>query len=339
MNAPTAVISPVALLSCIFLAASSGLAAPKKSVAKSVAPESASAVLWREPANIRSRNLFYGPGGKKHEPPVNFTFIKEDLDGTNPKFVVRDDQGVKWKLKLGAEAQPETVASRLTWAVGYFANEDYFLRDVQVREFPAHVHRGQKMIGPGGAMHNVRLKRYLKDEEKVGTWSWRHDPFSGSRQINGLRVMMAVINNWDLKDENNSVYEDGDERVYMVSDLGSSFGTAGLSWPHERAKGNLQSYAHSGFITKVTPEFVDFRDPAIPSSLYVFHPKEFFSRIRLRWIGKHIPRADAKWMGQLLARLSTSQIHDAFRAAGYSQSEIDGFTKVLEHRISELSAL
>src|ERR1700676_1910315 len=70
-------------------------------------------VLWRDPTDIRSRNLRYGPGGQKHEPRGSFTFEKEDLDGTNPKYVVRDESGVKWKLKLGVEAKPETVASRL----------------------------------------------------------------------------------------------------------------------------------------------------------------------------------------------------------------------------------
>ena len=63
--------------------------------------------------------------------------------------------------------------------------------------------RGQKLVGPDGTMHNVRLKRYLKDEKKVGEWKWRDNPFTRQRELNGLRVMMALMNNWDLKDENN----------------------------------------------------------------------------------------------------------------------------------------
>jgi hypothetical protein len=82
-------------------------------------------------------------------------------------------------------------------------------------------------------MQNVRLKRYLDGEEKIGNWQWHKNPISGTREINGLRVMMAVINNSDLKDENNSIYEEKDgegERVlrYRVSDVGGSFGTTGL---------------------------------------------------------------------------------------------------------------
>src|SRR6266480_6190597 len=120
---------------------------------------SAPAFLWRNPVDIRSRNLFYGPGGKEDEPHSRFTFLKEDQSGTNPKFDVRDQDGAKWRVKLGPEARPETVASRLVWAAGYFANEDYFLPDMQVAEMPHRLHRGQKLVGPDGSVHNVRLKR------------------------------------------------------------------------------------------------------------------------------------------------------------------------------------
>ena len=93
-------------------------------------------VLWRDPVDIASRNLLYGPGGKSHEPQGTFTFDKEDMQGSNPKFDVVDQDGVKWKVKLGDEARPETVASRLIWAVGYFANEDYFVPVLKVQKMP-----------------------------------------------------------------------------------------------------------------------------------------------------------------------------------------------------------
>jgi hypothetical protein len=44
-------------------------------------------------------------------------------------------------------------------------------------------------------------------------------------------------------------------------------------------------------------------------------------------------------MGSLLSRLSPKQIHDAFRAAGYSQREVDEFSNILESRIAELRDL
>jgi hypothetical protein len=304
------------------------------------------ATLWRNPGDIRTRNLYYGSGGEAHQPHGTFTFVKEDLDGTNPKFVVRDDSGMKWKVKLGEEAGPETAATRFVWAVGYYTNEDYFVKDLQPQQMPAHLHRGQNRVGSDAFVHDVRLKREPKGQEKMGIWRWRRDPFTSTRELNGLRVIMALINNWDLKDENNAIYEeasgrdsDRPELVYLVSDLGASFGTAGAALPHSRAKGNLESYIHSKFITKVTPEYVDFQTPTLPSFPYQFAFHEYFSRVGLRWIGRRIPRADARWIGQLLAELTPAQIRDAFRASGYAPEEVDGFSKVVEKRIAALNSL
>src|SRR5437867_1801751 len=38
----------------------------------------ARAVLWREPVNVANRNLFFGPGGREHQPHGPFTFVQED---------------------------------------------------------------------------------------------------------------------------------------------------------------------------------------------------------------------------------------------------------------------
>jgi hypothetical protein len=155
--------------------------------------------------------------------------------------------------------------------------------------------------------------------------------------------MMALVNNWDLKDLNNSVYEEKDvgapELHYAVTDLGASFGTTGRSWTHSLSKGNLKSYQHSKFIHNISPEYVDFYVPTRPALIYVFTPKEFVSRMEIRWIGKHIPISDARWIGGLLAQLSPEQIRDAFRAAGYSPEQVQRFAVVVEARIAELNKL
>ena len=78
--------------------------------------------------------------------------------------------------------------------------------------------------------------------KKVGTWNWRHNPFKGTREFNGLRVMMALLSNWDLKDENNAVYADSKTAgvaLYEVSDLGASLGRSGDSYTNPMTKGNL----------------------------------------------------------------------------------------------------
>jgi len=295
------------------------------------------AILWREPVDIAERNLYYGPGGKAHEPAGMFMFEEEDMDGSNPKFVVKDQEGIRWTVKMGSEARPETAASRLLWAVGYAANENYFLPLLRVANLP-HLHRGGNEV-LNGTVRNVRLKRHNRDQQKIGTWSWSNNPFANTRELYGLRVFMAVINNWDLKDSNNAIYQvrgDDPRLLYVVSDLGSSFGSSGLNW---HAKGDLKAYSHSKFITQISAEFVDFGVPAAPKPNTFINFPELVRRLDLRWLGQRIPTADARWMGDLLGRLSAEQIRDAFRAAGYLPEEIGAYTSIIEERIVELKRL
>src|SRR5579872_731820 len=140
--------------------------------------QSGTSLIWSDPGGISSRNLFYGSGGEKDQPHPPFAFLQEDMKGTNPKFDVRDQDGEKWKVKLGVEARPETVATRLLWAVGYFTEEDYFLSQLKVEKLPA-LRRGQNLVKPGGIIENVRLKRHPRHAEKDDAWHWRKNPFTG----------------------------------------------------------------------------------------------------------------------------------------------------------------
>jgi hypothetical protein len=303
------------------------------------------AVIWSDPGDISSRDLLYGSGGEKDQPHSPMVFEKEDMKGTNPKLDVRDRDGEKWKVKMGVEARPETVATRLLWAVGYFTEEDYFVPELQIDNLPAQLKRGQQFVKPGGIIPNVRVKRHPKHAEKDGEWHWRNNPFTGTRELNGLRVMMALINNWDLKDDNNAIYIDKEDnkQLYMVTDLGASFGTMGYRLGPGHGKNDLGAYKHSKFISHLHKDYVDFGTPAHATVVELlggpFTLPDFISRQKLRWIGRHIPRADAKWIGGLLAQLKPEQIQEAFRAAAYSDKEIQEFSAIVEQRIAELQKL
>ena len=257
------------------------------------------AVLLQRPVNVASRDLFFGPGGKSHQPREPFRFVSEDLKGTNPKFVIEDQAGIRWTVKLGAEAKAEVAASRLIWAAGYFANEAYYLDRFTVANMPAHLHRGQKFVVDGHTLRGARLKRHSPELKALGTWSWNDERFRGAPELNRLRVLMAVMNNWDLTDENNAIllHKKSGERIYMVSDVGGSFGTGNLTWPLRRARGDVGAFAHSRFISRESDELVDFRVPPRPAWFFLFTPREYTSKLRLRWIGRDIPTADARRMG------------------------------------------
>jgi hypothetical protein len=173
-----------------------------------------------------------------------------------------------------------------------------------------------RWIGKDGVARNARLKRDPEGFQKVGRWEWKNNPFTGTREFNGLRVMMA-----------------------LVSDLGASFGTTRVVPGHNQRRNNLGNFEKSGFVTNASPGFVDFATPGTPTPIVLFAPNVWTYREGLKWIGDHIPRADAKWIGEVLARLSPQQIRDAFLAGGYSSAEAERFAAVIVARIAELNRL
>src|SRR5262249_307142 len=241
-----------------------------------------------------ARNVRDGSGGKKGPPSSPVKFEKEDTEGSNPKFDVRDESGEKWKVKLGVEARPETAATRLLWAVGHFTENDYLLPELKVQNLPPHLERGQNLVSMGGLVKDARLKRHPQHAEKQDPWRWKKNPFNGTREFNGLRVMMSLFNNWDVKDENNAIYKDDrtGRDVYMVTDLGASFGSIGYRLGRGRGKGSLDLYRRSKFISRVHNGSVNFASPArstLLGLLGIVSIPNFVTRMRLRWIGRNIP--------------------------------------------------
>lgn len=301
-------------------------------------------VFWIDPGDIRSKNLFYGSGGKQGEPKLPLKYLSEEKSGTTPKFEAEDADGEKWKAKFGDETQPETVASRILWATGFAANTNYVIPSVNIPELATVQKRGRKLVGPGGHVPNLRVQRTTKGWEKVGQWNWRDDRYKGRRDFNALRVMMAVLSNWDLKGENNAIFVEKkkpSDVIYGTSDVGASFGMSGRGVTDELTKNNLDAYAKHKFITKVTKTYVDFNFPTHPSIIHIFMFEWiwYFHQMRNHWIGRHIPIEDARWAGSLLGQLSHEQIRDAFRAANYTPDQVERFTQALESRIAEIKKL
>jgi hypothetical protein len=296
------------------------------------------AVMWHDPGNVSKLNMTYGAGGTADAPDPNgkFVFIKEDMHGTNPKFDVRDERGRVWRVKLGPESRPETAATRLLWAAGYYVNEDYFVPSLKIENLPK-LRRGRKFVSPDGIVRGARLKLRRKDTRKLGDWDWSHNPFAGTRTLNGLRVMMCLVDNWDLAADNNSVYEVDGERRFLVTDVGASFGRTGNYFA--RSKDDLNDYVRARFIAGQNSDHVDLVMHTRSFLLTVFDLPAYNERVRMQWVGKDIPVADARWVGRLLAGLTPDQLRDCFRAAGYEPQTAEIYARTVQQRIAELNRL
>jgi len=292
-------------------------------------------VIWYDRGDVAALNLLIGPGGHDREPGTSFRFIKESASGTSPKFEVEDENGVIWKAKLGEEVHGETAAARLLWAAGYVVDEDYYRPQIRVLGMKT-LKRGQQFVSADGVVTGVRLER---DAANAGSsvWSWYDNPLVGTREFNGLRVMMALINNWDLKAVNNGDVATVAGRVYSVTDLGSSFGRTGHAL--RRSKGLATEYEESRFIDKVTPTHVDFVLHSRPFFPTVVNIPNYRFRTRMESIVKDVPLADARWIGGRLSQLSSTQIGDCFRAGGFAPADVATYTQVVMRRIAALRDL
>src|SRR5262245_29812201 len=273
-------------------------------------------VLWHQPTDIAQRDLFLGPGGETMLPDLHsLTFIKEEKGGYSKKYRVRDASGREWVAKIGKEAQSETSAVRLLWGVGYQTEINYLEPSVTI---------------PGkGTFQNVRFEARPDDVKRVGNWKWDKNPFVSTRQFQGLKVMMVLLSNWDIKDSNNQILYSpdttGDELRYIISDMGATFGHSSgtfFFWRITRSRNNPTKFAKGEFLQKVRGNRVYLHHGGKRQDLF-----------------KDITVDDAIWMGTLLSQLSDNQLKDAFRAANYTPSQIDLLASTVRRRTNELMSL
>ncbi len=329
------------IVAIFLLLISTGMFAAQKKANKSESGKTLSnspELIWRDPGDISSLDLINGVGGAADAPDPNavYTFVDENMNGTSPKINVKDAQGVVWKMKMGAEPQAETAATRLLWAVGYFVDEDYYAAEVKVADLPK-LKRGENYV-KDGTIRSVRLEKKIKGQKDLGNWDWFKNPFVGTREFNGLRVMMSLLNNWDLKEVNNSIYEINGERHYVVGDVGATFGKTGD--PLTRSKSDPKGFEKSKFIEKDEKGgYIDFVLHSRPPLIAAVNAENYKERSNMEKITKHVPHEDARWLGEKLSHLSDEQIRDCFRSAGYTPDEVEEYTHVIKDRIAALNAL
>ncbi len=281
------------------------------------APKPPGASMWEEPTDLASRDLFYGPWGAEHAPDPNDVYELVELKhtGVNLGMTVKDSKGREWSVKqpfpgnLDSEAPVEVAVSRLLSAIGYHQPPVYHLPAFTLKDDLG------RRVEVGG-----RFRPKLKELKEVSSWDWSSNPFVGTKEYQGLIVLLVMFNSTDLKNSNNSLYEhrDGDyvEQWYVVRDVGSALGDTQAMAPR---KNHPASFERMPFIYGVQNGFVQFAYNGWYKNL----------------VRERITPEEVAWACELLGRLSDRQMQDAFRAAHYDPDVAGRFIARIREKIQQ----
>jgi hypothetical protein len=274
------------------------------------------AELWVQPS--RNRDLFHGVGGAKlaPDPKARYNVIEIKRSGFSRGYTLVDQQDREWSAKFPPEAQTEVTASRILWGIGYHQPPIYYLAEWNAAKAPSP---------------NPQLPARFREKnpdlhglDAGDPWSYYTNPYVGTRELNGLLALQAMLGNSDLKDEQNVVYTlaeayEGAKRWYVARDLGQSFGRTGTI---DAPRGDPDVFEQTPFIKRVVEGRV-----------------EFHYRGRHRVLFKNIRPGDVRWVCTQLRQLTDAQWADAFRAGGFPKPIADRFIRRMKQKIDEGLAL
>lgn len=291
--------------------------------------------LWRDPGDIERVNLADGPGGRDGAPSAPFSFIEEHASGSQPCVSVRDARGRRWRVKWGHEVQPETFAVRLVWACGYFAETTYYVGRGCI-DGSRGLQRASRHVEENGTFCAARFELddpgvlKLFDEH---SWSWNDNPFVGTRELSGLKILLMLLSDWDNKDQrdnargsNTAIYvhrlaHGRREARYLIADWGGAMGRWG-STVVTRGRWDPDGFAAQ------TPQFVTGTDGDCVTFGY--------NGQRTADASADIPVEHVRWLCGYLGRITDAQIASALDASGATADERDRFTAALRARIDQL---
>ena len=291
--------------------------------------------IWREPGAVESLDLVNGPGGADGAPVPPFTFVEEHLNGSQPCVSVTDGRNRRWRVKWGDEVRSENFAVRFAWACGYFAETTYFVESGTIAG-ATELQRARSCIAEDCSFREARFElddpavRKLFEEH---SWAWNDNPFIGTSQLHGLKIIVMLLADWDTKDRrdvargsNTAIFEHRvgawrSEARYLITDWGGSMGRWG---------GNIVTRGRwdpEGFEAQ-NAEFVTAVDEGMVRFGYVGQ--------RTADVAAGISVADVRWLCRYLGRLTDAQIHAALHASGASDDEAERFTRAIRGRIEQL---
>jgi hypothetical protein len=292
-------------------------------------------LLWADPGDPSLLDFEYGVGGSERQPQAPFRFVDEDVSGRHAKINVMDAQGALWNVKWGSEATPSTFCTRLVWACGYFVEPEYFVARGRIEGIHG-LKRGKSRVKKDGSFVNARFQlrsgsaKFLENQ----SWTWTSNPFLNTPQLQGLKILMLLVSNWDAKDardesngrmdSNLAIFADesAGERhyIYAQSDWGGTLGKWGNKFTWNR--GDCKGFAEQ------TRDFVKAdKDGTLKWAFHGKHRNDMTADITLN---------DLQWLLQYLGRITDAQIRRGLEASGATPDELECYAKSLRQRIDQL---
>ena len=286
--------------------------------------------LWRDPGAIEHIN-FTRAAGRDNPPRPPFHFVEERLSGNTPKVIVRDGAGVEWRVKWGLEVRAESFATRLVDALGYYVEPTWFVARGKIGAARA-LTRAARFIRRDGSFSNASFERKDPNLKSLPEdWAWNHNPFVGTNELNGLKVLVMLLANWDNKDardrrlgSNTGIFERSmngrQQLVYAVTDWGQALGGWG-----PRLK--PQTWNCERFTTQTKPFLQGRQGNHVRFGFTGQHTNDFKNDITI---------ANVRWLMRYLGRITDTQIRGGLRASGATPAEIACLATQLRKRIKQL---
>ena len=291
--------------------------------------------IWHHPEATPTDAMRFGPGGKESIPTPPFEFVEELSSGSQPCVAVRDARSRLWRVKWGHEAKPESFAVRVAWACGYFAEVTHYIPEGEIQGVTS-LTRARKCVGEDGRFESARFEiedqnvRMLFDEHG---WSWTDNPFVGSKQLSGLKMVVMLVSNWDTKDRgdvargsNTAIFEVPvsswtHEARYLISDWGAAMGKWGATVV-SRSRWDPEGFAaqNAQFVTSVKDGYVNFG----------------YTGQRTTELTRGITVEHVEWFYRYASRLSRESLREGLLASGATEDEADKFADALRDRIAQL---
>lgn len=316
-----------------------------------------SAALF-DPKAVSEADIMAGPEQNKHQFQLHyndrvicdFTTPGSKMGGKTPKFeckitsVVSPDGKVQTltadmeeepvKVKFGGEDNEvfaEIVATRLMWALGYYA-DSWFPVQVECHNCPENPVSGAGSAStrtyiPSNIVRKFSWHKMTESGKDEQGWSWKELDSANGRptyERDGLKLLAAFMQHSDNKppqqrlachkvaidDKTNPPTVTCDKSVMLVQDVGATFGGGGLFTSNSTAKMNLKVWSDKKLWSSVGTD-------GAPKQCQASLSKSLTATDGLK--DPKISEEGRRFDAGLMCQLTDQQVADLFKAARVAQ--------------------